>query len=97
MRKAAISGHINALPPHNVPGGRSVRVFICANPDGKSQPRSLPLRSTDTLLKALKLHTIAPTFQTSFRGPGRLLEGCFVLLKGSTIGVVRLVCSSNED
>ncbi|KAK1890563.1 NACHT and WD repeat domain containing protein 2 [Dissostichus eleginoides] len=33
LRKAAISGNINALPQH-VPTGRSVRVFICANPDG---------------------------------------------------------------
>ncbi|MEQ2195747.1 hypothetical protein XENOCAPTIV_017727, partial [Xenoophorus captivus] len=36
LRRAAISGNINALPPHHVPTGRSVRVFICANPDGKA-------------------------------------------------------------
>lgn len=47
LRRAAISGNINALPPHHVPTGRSVRVFICANPDGKSvsvtpPPPSLP-------------------------------------------------------
>ncbi|CAB1439146.1 unnamed protein product [Pleuronectes platessa] len=33
LRRAAVSGNINALPPHHVPTGRSVRVFICANPD----------------------------------------------------------------
>uniref|UniRef100_A0A3Q1FP06 Uncharacterized protein n=1 Tax=Acanthochromis polyacanthus TaxID=80966 RepID=A0A3Q1FP06_9TELE len=38
LRRAAISGNINALPPHHVPTGRSVRVFICSNPDGKSLP-----------------------------------------------------------
>ncbi|ROL47918.1 NACHT and WD repeat domain-containing protein 2 [Anabarilius grahami] len=33
LRRAAISGNILALPPFHVPTGRSVRVFICANPD----------------------------------------------------------------
>uniref|UniRef100_A0A673JFF9 Uncharacterized protein n=1 Tax=Sinocyclocheilus rhinocerous TaxID=307959 RepID=A0A673JFF9_9TELE len=36
LRRAAISGNVLALPPFHVPTGRSVRVFICANPDGKS-------------------------------------------------------------
>ncbi|CDQ94329.1 unnamed protein product [Oncorhynchus mykiss] len=36
LRRAAISGNVLALPPHHVPTGRSVRVFICANPDGKT-------------------------------------------------------------
>ncbi|KAG7241620.1 hypothetical protein INR49_025540 [Caranx melampygus] len=37
---AAISGNINALPPHHVPTGRSVRVFICANPDDTEAERN---------------------------------------------------------
>lgn len=36
LRRAAISGNVLALPQHHVPTGRSVRVFICANPDGKT-------------------------------------------------------------
>uniref|UniRef100_A0A665WNQ2 NACHT and WD repeat domain containing 2 n=1 Tax=Echeneis naucrates TaxID=173247 RepID=A0A665WNQ2_ECHNA len=40
LRRAAISGNINALPPHHVPTGRSVRVFICANPDDTEAERS---------------------------------------------------------
>uniref|UniRef100_A0A672J4W6 Uncharacterized protein n=1 Tax=Salarias fasciatus TaxID=181472 RepID=A0A672J4W6_SALFA len=43
LRRAAVSGNINALPPHHVPTGRSVRVFICANPDGKTHPPPPPL------------------------------------------------------
>ncbi|KAJ4948625.1 hypothetical protein JOQ06_020158 [Pogonophryne albipinna] len=39
LRKAAISGNINALPQH-VPTGRSVRVFICANPDDTEAERN---------------------------------------------------------
>ncbi|TKS92903.1 WD repeat domain-containing protein 2 Leucine-rich repeat and [Collichthys lucidus] len=40
LRRAAISGNINALPPHNVPTGRSVRVFICSNPDDTEAERN---------------------------------------------------------
>uniref|UniRef100_A0A3B4VJE8 NACHT and WD repeat domain containing 2 n=1 Tax=Seriola dumerili TaxID=41447 RepID=A0A3B4VJE8_SERDU len=40
LRRAAISGNINALPPHHVPTGRSVRVFICANPDDTEAERN---------------------------------------------------------
>uniref|UniRef100_A0A3Q2SUR9 NACHT and WD repeat domain containing 2 n=2 Tax=Fundulus heteroclitus TaxID=8078 RepID=A0A3Q2SUR9_FUNHE len=40
LRKAAVSGNINALPPHHVPTGRSVRVFICANPDDTEAERN---------------------------------------------------------
>uniref|UniRef100_A0A8P4JZU8 NACHT and WD repeat domain containing 2 n=1 Tax=Dicentrarchus labrax TaxID=13489 RepID=A0A8P4JZU8_DICLA len=39
LRKAAISGNINSLP-HNVPTGRSVRVFICSNPDDTEAERN---------------------------------------------------------
>ena len=42
LRRAAVSGNIPALPPHHVPGGRSVRVFICCNPDGKTPPDLCP-------------------------------------------------------
>ncbi|KPP75140.1 hypothetical protein Z043_105636 [Scleropages formosus] len=34
LRRAVLSGDVLALPPHHVPAGRSVRVFISANPDG---------------------------------------------------------------
>uniref|UniRef100_A0A3Q1FTD9 Uncharacterized protein n=1 Tax=Acanthochromis polyacanthus TaxID=80966 RepID=A0A3Q1FTD9_9TELE len=40
LRRAAISGNINALPPHHVPTGRSVRVFICSNPDDTEAERN---------------------------------------------------------
>uniref|UniRef100_A0A8C0VVR8 Uncharacterized protein n=1 Tax=Castor canadensis TaxID=51338 RepID=A0A8C0VVR8_CASCN len=35
LRRAAFSGNLTALPSHLVPAGRSVRVFISANPEGK--------------------------------------------------------------
>ncbi|XP_048825840.1 NACHT and WD repeat domain-containing protein 2 isoform X2 [Brienomyrus brachyistius] len=40
LRRAAISGNIPALPPHHVPTGRSVRVFISANPDDTEAERN---------------------------------------------------------
>lgn len=45
LRRAAVSGNISALPPHHVPSGRSVRVFICCNPDGKTPPDLCALTS----------------------------------------------------
>ena len=36
LRRAAFSGNLTALPSHLVPAGRSVRVFVSANPEGKS-------------------------------------------------------------
>lgn len=36
LRRAAFSGNLTALPSHLMPAGRSVRVFISANPEGKS-------------------------------------------------------------
>ena len=39
LRKAAFAGNLAALPAHLVPGGRSVRVFISANPEGNGRPR----------------------------------------------------------
>uniref|UniRef100_A0A8C5NKT8 NACHT and WD repeat domain containing 2 n=1 Tax=Junco hyemalis TaxID=40217 RepID=A0A8C5NKT8_JUNHY len=33
LRRAAFSGNLSALPSHLVPSGRSVRVFISANPE----------------------------------------------------------------
>ncbi|OCT99420.1 hypothetical protein XELAEV_18005200mg [Xenopus laevis] len=35
LRKSAFSGNLSALPSHLIPTGRSVRVFISANPEGK--------------------------------------------------------------
>ncbi|KAJ1214697.1 hypothetical protein NDU88_002315 [Pleurodeles waltl] len=35
LRRAAFSGNLAALPAHQVPTGRSVRVFISANPEGE--------------------------------------------------------------
>lgn len=44
LRKAAFAGNLAALPAHLVPGGRSVRVFISANPEGNGRaPPRLPL------------------------------------------------------
>lgn len=40
LRRAAFSGNLTALPSHLVPAGRSVRVFISANPEGKSLARN---------------------------------------------------------
>uniref|UniRef100_A0A674F1N1 NACHT and WD repeat domain containing 2 n=1 Tax=Salmo trutta TaxID=8032 RepID=A0A674F1N1_SALTR len=40
LRRAAISGNVLALPQHHVPTGRSVRVFICANPDDTEAERN---------------------------------------------------------
>uniref|UniRef100_A0A8C2ITE3 NACHT and WD repeat domain containing 2 n=1 Tax=Cyprinus carpio TaxID=7962 RepID=A0A8C2ITE3_CYPCA len=40
LRRAAISGNVLALPPFHVPTGRSVRVFICANPDDTEAERN---------------------------------------------------------
>ncbi|KAJ3585321.1 hypothetical protein NHX12_014042 [Muraenolepis orangiensis] len=39
LRRAAVSGNLQALPPGHVPLGRSVRVFICANPDDTEAER----------------------------------------------------------
>lgn len=39
LRRAAFSGNLTALPSHLVPAGRSVRVFISANPEGESLDR----------------------------------------------------------
>lgn len=36
LRRAAFSGNLSALPSHLAPSGRSVRVFISANPEGKA-------------------------------------------------------------
>lgn len=35
LRRAAFCGNLTALPSHLVPAGRSVRVFISANPEGE--------------------------------------------------------------
>lgn len=44
LRRAAFAGNLAALPAHLVPGGRSVRVFISANPEGNGRaPPRLPL------------------------------------------------------
>ncbi|KAM6345662.1 NACHT and WD repeat domain-containing protein 2 [Podargus strigoides] len=40
LRRAAFSGNLSALPPHLVPSGRSVRVFISANPEDTIAERS---------------------------------------------------------
>lgn len=42
LRRAAFSGNLTALPSHLVPAGRSVRVFISANPEGMSLACSCP-------------------------------------------------------
>lgn len=41
LRRAAFSGNLSALPSHLVPSGRSVRVFISANPEGNPRPAGL--------------------------------------------------------
>ena len=44
LRRATFAGNLAALPAHLVPGGRSVRVFISANPEGNGRaPPRLPL------------------------------------------------------
>ncbi|XP_052538327.1 NACHT and WD repeat domain-containing protein 2 isoform X1 [Tympanuchus pallidicinctus] len=40
LRRAAFAGNLAALPAHLVPGGRSVRVFISANPEDTIAERS---------------------------------------------------------
>ncbi|XP_018590871.1 NACHT and WD repeat domain-containing protein 2 [Scleropages formosus] len=40
LRRAVLSGDVLALPPHHVPAGRSVRVFISANPDDTEAERN---------------------------------------------------------
>ncbi|GAB0188336.1 NACHT and WD repeat domain-containing protein 2 [Grus japonensis] len=40
LRRAAFSGNLSALPSHLVPSGRSVRVFISANPEDTIAERS---------------------------------------------------------
>ncbi|KAL4630189.1 NACHT and WD repeat domain-containing protein 2 [Arapaima gigas] len=40
LRRAALGGNVLALPPHHVPTGRSVRVFISANPDDTEAERN---------------------------------------------------------
>ncbi|TKC35007.1 hypothetical protein EI555_005291, partial [Monodon monoceros] len=37
LRRAAFSGNLTALPSHLMPAGRSVRVFISANPEGRGE------------------------------------------------------------
>ena len=39
LRRAAFCGNLTALPSHLVPSGRSVRVFISANPEGTGAER----------------------------------------------------------
>uniref|UniRef100_A0A6I8NWK5 NACHT and WD repeat domain containing 2 n=1 Tax=Ornithorhynchus anatinus TaxID=9258 RepID=A0A6I8NWK5_ORNAN len=39
LRRAAFCGNLSALPPHLVPAGRSVRVFISANPEDTGAER----------------------------------------------------------
>lgn len=39
LRRAAFAGNLAALPAHLVPSGRSVRVFISANPEGNPAAR----------------------------------------------------------
>uniref|UniRef100_A0A2K5YKH8 Uncharacterized protein n=1 Tax=Mandrillus leucophaeus TaxID=9568 RepID=A0A2K5YKH8_MANLE len=39
LRRAAFSGNLTALPSHLVPAGRSVRVFISANPEDTGAER----------------------------------------------------------
>ncbi|XP_075050871.1 NACHT and WD repeat domain-containing protein 2 [Mixophyes fleayi] len=40
VRRAAFSGNLSALPPHFVPTGKSVRVFISANPEDTEAERN---------------------------------------------------------
>ncbi|KAE8629352.1 hypothetical protein XENTR_v10000453 [Xenopus tropicalis] len=40
LRKAAFSGNLSALPSHLIPTGRSVRVFISANPEDTEAERN---------------------------------------------------------
>uniref|UniRef100_A0A8C3TFX6 NACHT and WD repeat domain-containing protein 2 n=1 Tax=Chelydra serpentina TaxID=8475 RepID=A0A8C3TFX6_CHESE len=40
LRRAAFSGNLSALPSHLAPSGRSVRVFISANPEDTVAERS---------------------------------------------------------
>uniref|UniRef100_A0A9L0K2A7 NACHT and WD repeat domain containing 2 n=1 Tax=Equus asinus TaxID=9793 RepID=A0A9L0K2A7_EQUAS len=56
LRRAAFSGNLTALPSHLLPAGRSVRVFISANPEGHlfSPPgllRRVELRNVQGLTK----------------------------------------------
>uniref|UniRef100_W5MTT7 NACHT and WD repeat domain containing 2 n=1 Tax=Lepisosteus oculatus TaxID=7918 RepID=W5MTT7_LEPOC len=40
LRRAALGGNVLAVSPHHIPTGRSVRVFISANPDDTEAERS---------------------------------------------------------
>uniref|UniRef100_A0A8D0DJM6 NACHT and WD repeat domain containing 2 n=1 Tax=Salvator merianae TaxID=96440 RepID=A0A8D0DJM6_SALMN len=44
LRRAAFSGNLSALPLHLAPSGRSVRVFISANPEAKTLDSDTCLR-----------------------------------------------------
>ncbi|XP_041121063.1 NACHT and WD repeat domain-containing protein 2-like [Polyodon spathula] len=40
LRRAALCGNVLAISPHHVPTGKSVRVFMCANPDDTEAERN---------------------------------------------------------
>ncbi|XP_033870299.2 NACHT and WD repeat domain-containing protein 2-like isoform X1 [Acipenser ruthenus] len=40
LRRAALCGNVLAISPHHVPTGRSVRVFICGNPEDTEAERN---------------------------------------------------------
>ncbi|MBN3281948.1 NWD2 protein, partial [Polyodon spathula] len=40
LRRAALCGNVLAISPHHVPTGRSVRVFICCNPEDTEAERN---------------------------------------------------------
>uniref|UniRef100_A0A8C9FF70 Uncharacterized protein n=1 Tax=Pavo cristatus TaxID=9049 RepID=A0A8C9FF70_PAVCR len=64
LRKAAFAGNLAALPAHLVPGGRSVRVFISANPEGNGRaPPRLPLLVSFCRISNYTLTTLYTIFQ----------------------------------
>lgn len=74
LRRAAFSGNLAALPSHLVPAGRSVRVFISANPEGESldpSSRVPGVRPSFSLRSALR-----EPASVQRRGCARACRGC---------------------
>lgn len=76
LRRAAFSGNLSALPSHLVPSGRSVRVFISANPEGnrgcRARPAAPPAARRSPAALRRRRRSREPRSGTR-RGPERLL------------------------
>lgn len=77
LKRAAFSGNLTALPSHLVPAGRSVRVFISANPEVKSITPVcllilLSVRGRKCVGPHSQVHSVSPALPASRSSPERV-------------------------